>query len=419
MKTTWEEYRNIEEFPSLTKSASPDVVIVGGGMAGLLSAYLISKEGKKVIILEKGRIAAGVTMYTTAFLTHSLDTDYTDLIKIYGNKNAKTIIDSHRKAIDLIEQIVRDERIDCDFTRCSNYIYANSKKDTKGFEDELNAIKELGGKGKIIQQVNDLGFKNAGYLEIQNQAKFNPLKFVSALLKTLKKMGVKIYENTEVVKVGSDGDTGEVETKSKIILLPKWVIVATYEPLDQPLRLFFKKGLYVSYVLEAELKNIKIKEGTYEDTYNPYHYFRIDEVNGTQRLIAGGEDHRQEIKMAESKNFNSLKEYLDKTIGKENYKVTKKWRGPILEPVDGIAHIGRLDPENVLYAMSFSGNGMTYSGISAIIFSDIISGRKSKYERIYSPKRIPNFQSLLTKGKDYGEEFVKGALKNIVIQRKR
>jgi glycine/D-amino acid oxidase-like deaminating enzyme len=418
MKTTWEEYRKIEDFPPLTKSIKADVAIIGGGIAGLLSAYLISKEGKKVILLEKDKLVYGATIATTAFLTHSLDSDYIDLIKIYGNTSAKIIIDSHKKAIDLIEQIIQDEKIACEFMRCSNYIYATSTKDAQGFDSELEAMKQLGGKGRIVGPGSDLGFKHAGYLEIQNQAKFNPALFLNKLVTILKKRGVKLYEQTEVVKISSDGDTAEIEIKDNIILLANWAIVTTYQPFDQPLRLFFKKGMYVSYVIEGEVKNIDIKEGTYEDTYNPYHYFRIDKVEGRQRLIAGGEDHREEIKMSQSKNFNALREYLDTTLGKTNYKIIKKWTGPILEPIDGIAHIGRFDPDNVLYAMSFSGNGMTYSAIASMIFSDIVSGRKSKYEKIYSPKRIPNFQSLITKSKDYGEELIKGAVKNALTQKK-
>jgi glycine/D-amino acid oxidase-like deaminating enzyme len=421
--STWDASIKLKNFPKLSKSKNSDVVIVGGGLAGMISAYLLTKKGKKVILVERKKIASGATMRTTAFLTHSIDTDYADLISTFGLKEARAIIDSHDKAIDLIKNIVEEENIDCDFKRCSNIVYAMAPEDFSILEEEFKALKQIGKKGKLFKNGSKLGFKNFGYLEISNQAKYHPLKFIEALIKIIIKNGGEIYENTKIKDIKSDGTAVGVKTSDNIIIYANWAIITTYEPFNKPLRLYFKKAFYASYVVEGILKNLNIPEGIYEDTYNPYHYFRIDKIKDETRFIAGGEDHRMDIPVSEKKSFNALKDYLDNFIGKENYELTKQWAGPILEPVDGIAHIGSFDQKNVLYAMSFSGNGMTYSAITSMIFSNIICNEKNSkvkmWEEIYTPHRTPSLRSLLTKGKDYSEELIRGGIKNTFTQNKK
>jgi glycine/D-amino acid oxidase-like deaminating enzyme len=411
--TPWSrDTKNKKTYPSLQRSMQTDVVIVGGGMAGIISAYLLSKEGKKVVVLEKNKIGDGATVLTTAFLTASLDTDFVDLIKINGLKKAREIIASHKEAIDVIEKIIKKEKIECDFTRCSNYIYANKKDEMKYLEKEWKAAVSLGLSAVLKKDTNAFGFVNAGYIEIKNQAKFHPLKFLKALAEIAVANGVKIFESTEVKKVISNKDGGvEVET-GKAIVFASWALVTTYEPFNKPLRLYFKKAFYTSYVFEIEVPDMKLKEGTYEDTYNPYHYLRIDKIPKGNRLIIGGEDHRSDVPASPAKSFNALKKYLVSILPKAKYTIVEKWKGPILEPVDGLASIGPLDKENILYAMAFSGNGMTYSAIAARLFVDYVLGRKNSLQEIYRANRFPGIKALLTKGKDYTEELIKGAIKN-------
>lgn len=112
---TWQDVSVGREFPKLDHDAEADLVIVGAGLAGLLTAYTLAKEGKHVIVLEKDRLGSGATSYTTAFLTQLIDTKISEAKNIYGRRNTELILDSHGQAINLIEQIIRQEKIDCDF----------------------------------------------------------------------------------------------------------------------------------------------------------------------------------------------------------------------------------------------------------------------------------------------------------------
>lgn len=416
--TAWADAEG-PEYGSFQGEMKADVVIVGGGMAGVFAAFMLTEAGKKVILLENDRLGSGYTMCTTAFLTQSIDTDTDDLIKLFKKSGAKEILTSHQTAIDLVESIIKREKIDCDFMRCSNFIYANTEKDLKTLAQEAKALMDLGIKVSLSEKGEDLIIPNAGYIELCNQAKFHPMKFLYGLAERAEKSGAQLFEETEVkeLKTIEGGrqkvitDNGEIEAD--------YVIVATYKPFNNPLSLYFKKGSYVSYVLEMEVNGMDLKEGTYEDTENPYHYMRVDKMKGYDRVIIGGQDHRKDVPVDEDKNFNALIEYADTIIPPENRKITKQWNGIILEPVDGLATIGQINEDHVLYALGFSGNGMTYSAISALIFRDVITGSDNYLVRLYHPKRHLGVKKLATKAKDYAEELVKGAVKTSLSERKK
>jgi glycine/D-amino acid oxidase-like deaminating enzyme len=409
MKTTWTEGIKKTQFQKLKSSLSCDVVIIGGGLVGIQSAYFLSKAGKKVIVLEKNTLGSDATQHTTAFITFSLDTSAKDLVSMFGKSDSRKIYESGKNAINNIEKVIREENIDCDFMRCSNYTYSSSEDEFKNLSKEATVIKELGFDVSLGKK--DLGIPQKGYLELKNQAKFHPLKYLYAVAEAAKKNGTQIFEHTEATKITRKGNVINVETKDGQTIKAGHVINATYDPLGNPVKTLFKKGMYVSYVFEIEIPSGLIKEGTYEDMENPYHYFRVDKAVGKDRMIFGGADHRSELKMDPKKNYKALREYLDKLLPRIKYEVTKKWIGPILEPSDGLPLIGEYKTRS-LVATAFSGNGMIYSMIAASMFNDLILGRKNLYTKIYDPKRIPSAKQLLKKGLNYGEEFFKGAVKN-------
>lgn len=408
-ESSWND-QSLKHYPTLDQSLSVEVAIIGGGITGALSAYILSKQGKKVALIEKNMIACGATVMTTAFLTQSLDTDFTDLIKILGEDRAELVADSHRDAIDYIEKIIKDEHIDCDFSRCSNYIFTDTEKDHQSLKDECTAMQKLS-VHCTLEIPSKITTTSTGSVEIHNQAKFHPLKFIKGILEVAEKHGALIFEHTDAREIIGN----RVHTPLGGIHA-NWIIAATYEPFGNPVGLFFKKGMYVSYVYELEMESTSLPEGTYEDTDNPYHYFRVDKKEDADRIIIGGEDHRQDIPVDSEKNFAALQAFTEKTFPHKKYTIVRKWSGPILEPIDGLAFIGPHKEKHILYAMGFSGNGMTYSMISALIFSDIIFGKKNTWLPVYRADRISSFKSLLIKGRDYIEEFFRGAVKNTLTK---
>lgn len=394
--------------PSLDKDMQADVVIIGSGLTGVTSAYLLSQTDKKVVVIDKGDISSSVTAYTTAFLTYLLDTPLSELINLFGQEKAELIWRSHNKAIDTIENIVIDEKIDCEFTRCSEFLYAHQKSDLEILEKEYEAAKKCGLR-LILHNGEQTSFTNLGYLEFPKQAKFHPLKYLLALRAIAQEHGVKFFDRSEALSIKGT-DPVAVTTAHGSIIAQK-AIVATYDPFNHPPKLFAKKGMYKSYVLEGHIPKDQLAEGLYLDTQNPYHYTRVDKKDEYDRLIIGGEDHRIELPVDEKKSFSALSTYLKEILPEVQFEKKYQWTGPILEPTDGIAYIGKMD-ESRFVAMAFSGNGMTYATIAGIMARDFVQGHKNAWEDLYDPLRLPTIHQLFSKGKDYVEEFFGGAVKN-------
>jgi glycine/D-amino acid oxidase-like deaminating enzyme len=436
MKNTyWLKGLQLKEHPALEKNLQTEVCIIGAGITGVVTAYLLAKEGKRVVLIEKDKIGSDATHRTTAIMTEVIDTDPTDLIKIYGEEKSKKIYGSHRRAIDHAEEIIAIEKIDCDFMRCSNFIYINEEKHIKDLESEFEMIKKLEPQCRLSRQPHE-GYKNFGYIEVPHQAKFHPMKYITALLEKAIAMGVEYYEKTEACELVRGNDLTHssdlkrssgprainVVTKNGAIINADWVIASTHEPFGQPAGLFFKKGMYVTYMFEMKIdqKNSlgRIVEGTYEDMENPYHYWRVDSThsgakNDTYIMLIGGEDHRADIPIDEHRNYNALNEYVHNLLPGAAIKTVGKWHGPILEPLDGLAMIGPYKEPNILYAFGFSGNGMTYSHIAASIFKDTVTGQASDMYELYKTSRSISAKSVVEKAKDYGGELIFGAAKNM------
>ncbi len=412
MKTTGNN-NNIQKkkYPQLQRTIETDVAVVGGGLAGVMSAYLLAKAGKRVVLLESKEIGSGATLLTTAFITQVIDTNISDLADMFGRKVTKLVWESGRKAIEELEAIARAERIDCEFNLCPAYQFANTKKQLAKLESDAMAARRMEFDVSFHRE-NQLEIKHAGYLKINHQAKFHPAKFLFALAEKAVAHGASLFENSRVTDIAGDGPVTVYTKEGKIVADD--VIVATHWPFDNPRKTWFKKGIYVSYVLEFEMPPRILPEAIYWDLDNPYHYFRVDSRGECDRLILGGGDHRKEIPVDIHKIDESLEKFLRKILGSGVVlKMTKKWAGPILEPSDGLPLIGRVNPHYYV-ASAFSGNGMTYSAIAAMMFRDMILGIKNPWERVYDPIRIPTLKQIYMKGRDYIGEFFGGAVKNML-----
>ncbi len=414
--TTWTNDTKIPELPRLEGSASADVAIIGGGLAGITCAYFLAKSGKSVIVVDKGMLSQSVTACTTAFLTRSLDTDTADLKKIFGGAY-KSILRSHEGAIDTVERIIQEEKIECGFARVPNYYVALTKRSKKSLEEEKELMQGADLAAEVVP-AKTFPFKNEGALLLPNQARFHPLQYVVGLRNAAQKLGAKFYDHTEAKDIsGKKNLTVTFENRATITATD--VIIATYNPFIQPLSFRTKKGMYRSYVLELSIPKGTIPMGLYEDNQNPYTYFRVESNGDRDRMIIGGGDHRNELKFDPDRGYNLLERYAKETLGISDYHVVQKWSGPILEQSDGIALIGRMSKySNRFVATAFSGNGMTYSTIAGMLLTDMINGVQNPLEQIYRPTRALSLKAILIKGKDYMEEFIDG-VSNLLLSSKK
>lgn len=414
MNTTWQKDTESKEFSSLKHTVTTDVVVIGGGMTGTIVAYELAKAGKRVVVIEKGTLRkTSVTAYTTAFLSTDIDTDLPDLVHIFSRKQAKEIWQSHSHAIDMVEKNIKDLKISCDFKRIPEHWIATSKRGFVRLQKEARLAKHF---GFLVEEVpkNSFAFDNEGAFVFADQAKFHPLKYVLEIRKAAVELGVMFYEHTKAISMHGD-ETVVVETRYGTVEA-KDAVMATYMPFINPSLLFAKKGMYVSYIYELAIAKNILPEGIYLDDQNPYHYFRVDRGEEQDRVILGGEDHREELPIDEDTNFAALKKYFRQRFPNVPYTVVGRWSGPILESIDGLAFIGRYDSQypNRYVATAFSGNGMTYAHIAAEIITGLITKQPSPYTHLYNPFRPHiTMMGLLIKTRDYVGEIFGGYVKNL------
>jgi glycine/D-amino acid oxidase-like deaminating enzyme len=410
--TTWLEYKKTKRYPKLDKDIKVDVAVIGGGMAGILTAYQLSQAGCSVALLEKSELGSGATSYTTAFITKAIDSDLTQIASIFGKREAKAVWQSGQKAIEEFERIIEEEGMDCEFVRCPNFVFASSNRQGEKLDDEFGAYREFKIPAKLHDSDKNLGFKHYGAIEVPGQAKFHPLKFLYSLGEVLSEKGVQVFEKTAVKNIDGDGPLTLKTAEGNVIAQD--AVITTYKPLTNE-KTHLKKAMYRSYIFEVELPKGKFKEALYEDSSNPYYYFRIDPQDGYDRMIVGGEDHKDIFgDTLKKQSFEGLDKFLKKLTRYGEYRIKKRWSGGVLEPSDGLPLIGRIAP-HLYVATGFSGNGMTYSMISSLLLTDLITRGKNSWAKVYEPERtLLHPKRLGSKARDYIEEFFGGAVKNLL-----
>lgn len=410
--SSWESYAASRSYPALQADARADVVIIGGGLAGIITAYFLARAGVKTMLLEKDTLGSGATIATTAFITQVIDTDLTRLVAMFGEERSRGVWESGGAAIRALEKIIAAEHIACDFMRCPAYVYARTGREAGELEKEYRAAARIGCDTRLLPG-GVLPFPAAAVWEIPGQAKFHPLKFLHGAAPAAAAAGAAIHEHTEAAGIEeTPGRAIPVRTTGGAVVLADHVIVATYDPFNHPRELFLKKGMYASYAYEAAVPKGHFPEAIYMDNANPYHYFRIDaEDIAHDRMIVGGEDHREDIPVDAEKNFRALEAYLAGIAGSAPYDIRRKWSGPILEPVDGLPFIGQYRPRQYV-ATGFSGNGMTYAVIAGMMLRDLVTGKDNPWAAAYDPLRPMKIMRLARKGMDYAGEFMGGAMRN-------
>ncbi len=411
MEPTWLVGRKPITYPSLTKSASTDVCVIGGGVTGILCAYRLAAAGRRVLVLEAEQLATEATAKTTAFITQAIDTDPEELSSLFGQATAKAIWDSGAQALDEFERIIKKERLSCQFIRCPAIIYPSSTEQKRDVRQFVSALGRIGYKGTMDEDC----------FILPRQAKFHPVQFIESLSRRLAKLPrqVKIHEQTKATSVKEDHGRLVVSTENGSDVTCSDVVIATYEPLGNPWDTFLKKGMYKTFVMEIAVRRNPRPEGIYWDLSNPYHYYRVDRMGkGTDRIILGGADHKAILPLDESKQFELLTNHLEEVLHITDYETITTWTGPILEPTDGLPLIGRYKPHHYV-ATAFSGNGMTYAMLASMIITDQIMEAENPYASIYNPERMPSIKQLVQKAEDYIEELDTAVIKPRTRKAKR
>ncbi len=364
MKSVWGENTERPHFEPLSENKRTDVLIIGGGIAGILCAYMLKKQGTDCILVEADRICSGITKNTTAKITLAHGLIYDKLIKRFGREKAQLYLAAQSEALKEYEHLCKN--IDCDYEKKDSYVYSLCSRSK--IEKEIKALDCLGLSADFCESL-PLPFDVAGAVRVANQAQFDPLKFLFELSREL-----PIYEHTKVRELAP----GRAITEHAEISCEKMIVATHFPILNKHGAYFLKMYQHRSYVLA--LDGAPELNGMYVDEAEGGLSFR----SFADLLLLGGGSHRTGKKGG---SYNELEAFA-----KEHYpdsKIVTKWATQDCMTLDGVAYIGEYSKNtpNLYVATGFNKWGMSTSMVSAMILSDLVCGRNNDYKELFSPSR--------------------------------
>jgi len=369
--------------------ASTQVCVIGAGISGLTTAYLLRRAGLQVLVLDAYGVAAGETGRTSAHLTAAIDDRFYHLENLFGLESAQLAADSHRAAIDLVETIVNEESIDCDFERLDGYLVCTDVTSRKNFENESEAALRAGFADlEIVDSMLTRGVLMEGpALRFPRQGAFHVGRYMDGLARAFRQRGGTLITGARVVSV-TGGGAAHVDLANGKTVAAQHIVVATNTPFNDRVAMHTKQAAYRTYVVGFELAKDSFPPVLLWDMEDPYHYVR--RVRGIERdvLTVGGEDHKTGEANDAAERYDRLEAW-----GRANFRelgeVVYRWSGQVMEPVDSLAFIGRnpLDDDNVYIVTGDSGNGITHGTLGGILIADLVTGRPNPWEKLYDPTR--------------------------------
>ncbi|HSE39190.1 MAG TPA: FAD-dependent oxidoreductase [Acidobacteriota bacterium] len=389
--TYWVDSAPGKYFETLQQDIQVDVVVVGAGIAGVTTAYVLSKAGQTVALIEDGCIGSGETGRTTAHLVNALDDHYYDLVKFFGEKNAQYAAESHTAAVNFIEKVVTQEKIDCDLEKVDGYLFLHPTDTIDSLKEDLEAAHKSGLTDiELLDRAPIKTFDTGPCLHYPNQAQFHPMKYLNRLAEIIVESGGRVFTETHAESINKEG----VKTSTGHHIRANHIVVATNTPVNDRVTMHTKQAPYRTYVVCFQVKKGAIPHVLLWDTGDqnekpyPYHYIRLqkyDEANDL--LIVGGEDHKTGQADDFETRFSNLETWTMDCFPMAQ-KVLYRWSGQVMEPIDGLAFIGK-NPgdDNIYICTGDSGNGMTHGTIAGMLIPDLIMKKFNPWAEVYDPSR--------------------------------
>jgi glycine/D-amino acid oxidase-like deaminating enzyme/nitrite reductase/ring-hydroxylating ferredoxin subunit len=410
-------------FEKLSRDITTDILVIGGGIAGLTTAYCLAKAGRTVVLVEDGYIGSGETGRTTAHLTCALDDRYFTLEKMFDENTAKLAADSHRAAIEWIAETVQRHAIECNFKRVDGYLFLHPSDSIETLEKEYAATHRAGIATELLHSMPSVSSETAPHcLKFPHQAQFHILQYLKGLANAFVELGGTIYTQTKVEKFTTPSakthpttnghsetahsETVQTETTQNVTangysISANSIVVATNSPINDLVVMHTKQWAYRTYVIAGKVPKGSVEHALWWDTGDhnsrwisqPYHYVRVAECDEQYDLIiAGGEDHRTgqagDEDIYEEDRYDALIAWTKQHFPQME-AIEYKWSGQVMEPLDSLAYIGKNPGDsNIFIITGDSGNGMTHGTLGGMIITDIIAGNDNPWIELYNPSRI-------------------------------
>lgn len=380
-KSIWENISIKQLNNKCPNNINTDILIIGGGIAGLSTAYFLMDKDKKITIIDKSTIGMGITCKTTAKLNYLQGTIYQTLEKFFDTKTSNLYLQSQLEAISLIKKIIEKEKINCDLEKCKSYIFTKEDKNIKKIDKEKELLEKFNIQCKQVKEL-PIDFPIKYGLVVDNTYTFHPLKYIDSLRKTLIK-NVDIYENVIALEITPQDDNSFIVKTDKGIINAKYVVVTCHYPF-----FIFPSIVPIKTYIEREYVN----SSKYNLDVEPFTAVSVDSNLHSIRfykdyVIYGSNKHRLTNKIKYEKNYEQSKIDFKRLFSKEPEYT---WMNQDIVPNDNLPIIGIADKKNpnLLIATAFNKWGMTNGTIAGKILSDIINKQNNEYIKLFNPKRI-------------------------------
>lgn len=409
----WKNNTSLPSFPSLNDNIKTDILIVGAGITGITTAYLLRNQGFNVTLIDSGTILSGTTEYTTAKITAQHGLIYHELIQHFGVEKAKQYYQAAMDAKRWIHNTIKKEQLNCDFTTQDAYLYTNDENEIKNLDKEYEAYKQLKIDGELVTKM-PLAIPIQKALVMKNQAQFHPLAFLKHLVTASHEDGVKIYEHTTAIDLDYQ-EKITVTTKDNHKIECKQLVMASHYPFHDKSGLYFSRMYEERSYLIAVKTNMKFPGGMYINAEQPTRTVRATTDNNEEIWLIGGERHKTGQEKEAINHHEQLELFADQFFGITSYQ--HRWSAQDLTTVDKLPYIGPVteNKPRVMIATGYRKWGMTSGTVAAMIISDLLLEKENRYTTLFSPSRFdfdPDVKNFLQMNTDVAKQMIKGKLGN-------
>ncbi len=397
------------DYPALNEDIKTDIAIIGGGMVGVTTAYLLAREGVGSVVIEADRIIQGTTGHTTAKITSQHGLIYSKIKKQKGEELARQYADANETAIRMIDRIANENNINCDYMAQSAYDFTLRDGYIDKISDEVKTASALGIKAAYMEEL-PLPFKIKAAVRFDHQAQFHPRKFLLPLAEIVAGSGSRIFEQSRVVNIEENGRFVLITNKGYKVTADK-VIIASHYPCYNKQGFYFAR-LYTerSYIIAARVKE-EYPGGMYITAEEPGRSLRSVKSEDGELLLVGGEHHKTGQSKDTVKHYEALIDYAHQNYTVED--IPFRWSAQDCMTHDDLPYAGYFTSRtsNLYVATGYGKWGMTNSIASAMLLRDLIIDRKSPWEDVYSPSRhsaAESAKSFVVENLNVAKELIKG-----------